>query len=360
MSLFTCENGIAVVAPRNMRFSPVNATSIDLHIYETVLWSRYRKQITVIAQEIDTPFTGVAARFWPKGARTARIVEEVSGTDPALIVVHQHLPTANALAKARSNIPVVLIRHNFQKPPRHFLSRVQKSYQFNRLSAVGFVSECCRADFISVWPQVRIPIHVVLNGIDTKQWKCILEKERLVLFVGRIAPEKGAFEAAQAMVAALSKTIASDWRGLFILANAPEHAEYACAVKDEIDKLGGRIKLLFDLPHSEVRRWMAKASIVLAPTQAREPFGRVAIEAMASGAALIASARGGFVEIVGEDGVLLQTPDASSIGQALHDLIIDDGERMRLSMAGRDRVVPRYNLSTSAATFDALVRSVLP
>jgi hypothetical protein len=59
---------IAVVAPRNMRFSPAGATSIDLHIHEAARWSGRRKSIVVLAEETAAPFDDVPVRLWPRGA----------------------------------------------------------------------------------------------------------------------------------------------------------------------------------------------------------------------------------------------------------------------------------------------------
>jgi len=359
LTAFPASSGrIAVVAPRNMRFSPASATSIDLHIHETTLWSKYRDRITVFAQDISNPFTDVPVRFWPKNAPTEQIVKTVHDTAPSMIVVHQHQPTA--MAMVRRDVPVALVRHNFQKPPRNVFSRLLKGRQFDRLSAIAFVSECCQADFRANWSKVRTPIHVVLNGIDGAQWQSALRKDPLILFVGRMAPEKGALEAAQAMADILSTDEAAGWNGLFIVSTAPEHAAYARVVEAEIERAQGRITLMSDLPHDAVRQWMARTAILLAPTLNREPFGRVAIEGMASGAVLIASARGGFVEIAGDAAVLLENPDTPSIAHALRCLITDGDERARLSVAGRERVIPRYDLANAAATFDALVGSLLP
>jgi len=110
-----------------------------------------------------------------------------------------------------------------------------------------------------------------------------------------------------------------------------------------------------DVGHDAVRHWMGRAAIALAPTRTREPFGRVAIEAMASGAVLIASARGGFVEIAGDGAILLDEPDAAPLAAAMADLMDDEEKRVRLAAEGRDRVIPRYDLKTAAGTFDALV-----
>lgn len=344
---------IAVVAPRNMRFSADGATSIDLHIHETVRWSQYRDMITVFAEEVINPFKDVDAQFWPKGADARSIAALVAGQVPDLIVVHQHLPTASYLSRTFPKTPVALVRHNFQKAPRNRISRFFKQRRMERLAEIAFVSECCRKDFQKNWPDVTSPVSVVLNGVDETLWQPATVKDPLILFVGRLAPEKGALEAAEAMADILREY--PDWKGLMIVSTAPEHAGYAKRVEKVIAEAGGHIDLMCDVDHDTVRHWMGRASISLAPTRTQEPFGRVAVEALASGTVPIASARGGFVEIVGESGILLDTPDRPSLSVAMKNLIGDEGKRLRLAVAGRERVVPRYTLATAAATFDALV-----
>ncbi len=353
-------DSIAVVAPRGMAFSPSKATSIDLHIHETVCWSKYREKITVCAEEIENPFDGVSFRFWQKKARIQDMMRIVEKTNPGIIVVHQHLPTATAFSRHFNNLPVCLIRHNFQKPPSNIISSITKNRQFNRLAQIGFVSECCKDDFLTHWPKVKAPKCVVLNGVDTNLWKPEPEKEKLIVFVGRMAPEKGALEAAEALVETLSKPFCKEWRGLFIVTNTDDHPDYFKQFQETIAKAGHRIELLKSISHDQVRHFMGKAAISLAPTQNREPFGRVAIEALASGATLIASARGGFVEIVEDAGILLDEPNATNIKASLEKLILDEAQRIFLSSRGLKKVSATYNLPKSAATFDKMIENTLP
>ena len=336
-----------------MRFTPDRATSIDLHIHETVRWSRYREDITVLAETVTNPFDDIDVEFWPEGATTDRIAGMLRAQRPDLIVVHQHMPTATRLSRGFPKTPVALVRHNFQKPPRTPLSRFVKRRQLGRLAEIAFVSECCRDDFRRNWPAVETPSTVVLNGVDGSLWHPAADKDRLVLFVGRLAPEKGALETATAMADALRER--PDWTGRMIVSTASEHADYGACVKDVLSKTPGRIDLMTDVGHDAVRHWMGRAAIALAPTRTREPFGRVAIEAMASGAVLVASARGGFVEIAGDSAILLDDPDAAPLAAAMADLMDDEEKRVRLAAEGRERVIPRYDLKNAAGTFDALV-----
>ena len=89
--------------------------------------------------------------------------------------------------------------------------------------------------------------------------------------------------------------------------------------------------------HPEVLEAMGRAAIVVVPSRWPEPFGLVALEAMASGAALICSPRGGLREVAG-DAALYADPDTpAEIALALRTLGRDDSRRAAMADAGRAR-----------------------
>ena len=349
--------GIAVVMPRGMRFSPAGATSIDLYAHEIAQASRHAPGMTVFAEGIDDAFADVHARFWTPGAGMAARAKLIAEARPRLVVVHQHLPSAVELARRLEGTPVALIRHNFIKPPRGAFSRWRRRRQFSRLAALGFVSECCRDAFRGDWPEVALPVFVAPNGIDTAAWQPAAEKRRRIVFTGRLAPEKGVLEAVRALAAVLPRY--PDWDAVLTLATAPRTDGYDTAVRAAVAATEGRVKVLENLAHAEIRPIIAEAAIALAPTQTAEPFGRIAIEALASGAALIATRRGGFVEVVGDAGVLVWPPSAEAIADALHGLIADPVRRARLAALGPARIAGRYDLASAAAAFDAMVDELI-
>jgi glycosyltransferase involved in cell wall biosynthesis len=70
-----------------------------------------------------------------------------------------------------------------------------------------------------------------------------------------------------------------------------------------------------------------------------EPFGLVALEALACGIPVIASAVGGLKEIVldGQCGLLVPPGDAPALTRALRLLLTDDSLRLRLGVGARLR-----------------------
>lgn len=348
---------IALVAPRNMRFSPASATSIDLHIHETARWSRFSDNIVVFAEEVEAPFADVRTRFWPKGRSKGHLERLLREAAPSLIVAHQHLPTASRLAAKFRDVPVALVRHNFQNPPRNLISGFWKRISLNRLAAIAFVSERCRESFEAYWPGLKPPVHVTPNGVDSRLWQADCEKQPILLFVGRMAPEKGVLEAALGVEAALAPR--PDWRAAFVLAANGDGDPYAHAVNQVLGRLGSRVDVVLDAKHAEVRDWMARSAIAVAPTQGEESFGRVAVEAMASGTAVVVSRASGFVEVVGEAGVLLDQPEPREIARSLGELMDDPVRRDALSRAGRRRVEERYDLRRSVMAFDRMAEALL-
>lgn len=68
-----------------------------------------------------------------------------------------------------------------------------------------------------------------------------------------------------------------------------------------------------------------------------EQFGRVAVEAMAAGAAVVASDSGALPEVVGDAGLVVPEGDAVALAEALAHLRDEPTERDRLAIAGRER-----------------------
>lgn len=84
--------------------------------------------------------------------------------------------------------------------------------------------------------------------------------------------------------------------------------------------------------------WRA-ADIAVVPSIQPEPFGRVAIEAMAVGKPVIAANHGGLAEIViqEETGLLVTPADSHALARAIHRLAADGVFRARLGVAALQR-----------------------
>jgi mannosyltransferase len=104
-----------------------------------------------------------------------------------------------------------------------------------------------------------------------------------------------------------------------------------------------------ELPIEELPRWYERLT-VYAFTSRNEGFGLTLLEAMSSGAALVAS-RAGAAELVVEDGVtgVLTPPgDADALVAALEPLLRDPDSAAVMGARARARVIAQFSLDAEA------------
>lgn len=99
------------------------------------------------------------------------------------------------------------------------------------------------------------------------------------------------------------------------------------------------------LEHAQAMQLYAKADICAVPSIWEEPFGLVAIEAMAAARPVVAARVGGLQDIVhhGETGLLFARGDAAALAQALGQLLDRPEMRVRMGAQGRATVERQYD-----------------
>ena len=101
------------------------------------------------------------------------------------------------------------------------------------------------------------------------------------------------------------------------------------------------------------------AAVGMVLTTGPEPFGRTALEALASGAALITSGQGGLAEICGPCGVTVDPGDADGLAAALGQLLDAPERRAEFARAGRERVEQLFDIRTVARQMDDFIEACL-
>ncbi len=97
----------------------------------------------------------------------------------------------------------------------------------------------------------------------------------------------------------------------------------------------------------------------MALTKTPEPFGRTALEALASGAALVTSGFGGLAEVCGPDALMVDPVDANAVATALGSLVDSQEQRDKLASAGRARVEALYDMPLIAGRMDDFLELAL-
>jgi starch synthase len=98
------------------------------------------------------------------------------------------------------------------------------------------------------------------------------------------------------------------------------------------------------LPKPDIIQLLSHASVFACPS-IYEPLGIVNLEAMACGAAVVATATGGIPAVVvdGETGLLIADPhDLAACAAAIETILADPDRTQAMGEAGRQRVIDRY------------------
>ena len=98
------------------------------------------------------------------------------------------------------------------------------------------------------------------------------------------------------------------------------------------------------------------ADIAVVPSTEPEPFGMVALEAMAAGKPVIAAAHGGLTDIVldGVTGILVLPSDADALAGAIAFLVKDRQAREEMGKAGLTRLGELFSLKQYVDGFEKL------
>jgi len=163
---------------------------------------------------------------------------------------------------------------------------------------------------------------------------------RTVCFIGRLSPEKGA----GLLFDAWERWAPDDLR--LVVVGDGEERERA----ERLAAADGRVVVLGQVERRDLSNVMASSTCVIVPSVWDEPFGRVAIEAMAVGRPVIVTARGALPSIVDDRVGLVVAPTAESIGGAFDWLCSAESDHLAaLGDAARQRFRDRFSTERNLA-----------
>ena len=347
---------------------------------------------TVTSYAVPEDLTGANAAVQTLGV-DLRIVPDIAGAD----LVHSHTWYANMaghIASLLHGIPHVLSAHSLEplRPWKaeqlgggYALSSWVEKTAYEAAAAIIAVSEGMRQDILRSYPEVDpAKVKVVHNGIDVSLWNRDEDDDVVralgidparpsVVFVGRNTRQKGV----PYLLRAAAK-LPADVQLVLCLgaADTPELAAETARLIEELQtQRSGVILVERMLPRNELIQVLSHATAFACPS-IYEPLGIVNLEAMACGAAVVASATGGIPEVVqhGETGLLVdieQVTDGTGtpldpekfvteFAAALTEVVSDPERARAMGQAGRRRAEEHFSWESITETTLEVYRSVLP
>lgn len=322
-----------------------------------------------------------------------QVIPEIAGSS----LVHSHTWYANMaghIASLLHGIPHVLSAHSLEplRPWKaeqlgggYAVSSWVEKTAYEGAAAIIAVSDGMRQDILRSYPDVDPEkVKVIHNGIDVDTWQRDENDDAVralgidpdrpsVVWVGRVTRQKG--------VPYLLKAAA---------ALPPEVQLVLCAGAADTPALGAEVNALIEglkaqrdgviviermLPRAELIQVLSHATVFACPS-IYEPLGIVNLEAMACGAAVVASATGGIPEVVahGETGLLVQLEQVSDgtgtpldpdkfvadFAAAMIEVVSDPTRARSMGEKGRQRATDHFSWESIVEQTLEVYKSVLP
>ncbi|MCB0879348.1 MAG: glycosyltransferase [Thermoleophilia bacterium] len=329
------------------------ACGLDRERYQPhVLVTREDGPLRELLERADVPFTilGRSDKWdvspWRRAHR--HLVEHAD-------LLHSHKFGSNAwgaLLARTARVPLVVHEHNFSETPTRSRRTIDRRWIATRAGRVLCVSESV-ADVERACGVDERLIEVVPNGVRLDSaWPRGAARAELGLtarsftigIVGRLRPEK-AHEVLLEAVADLARS-GRDVR-LCVVGDGPR--------RTELQLIAGKLGIDSRVTWAGERRdaaTLAAAFDVGVICSHWEGLPLAALESMAAGVPLVATAVGGLPGLLSNGaGVVVPPADPRALADALRTLIDDEQHRARTGAAGRERVARQYS-------FGAMVRHI--
>jgi glycosyltransferase involved in cell wall biosynthesis len=196
-------------------------------------------------------------------------------------------------------------------------------------------------DRISLYYDVSTPIEVVHPPIDVESFHADPARGDFWLFVGRLS----AYKRADVAIRAFNEL----GMRLMVVGEGRERAA--------LERIAGEnVAFTGRADDATVKDLLAAARGLVFPSE--DDFGMVCVEALASGAPVVALAAGGIFDIVrdGEEGALVEVPEARAFAEAVHHVERTRFEPKTLRDSARRFDVSRFRERVNGIVEEALTK----
>ncbi len=262
---------------------------------------------------------------------------------------------------ARRNVEMVagLVLRRIFRAPLHllFTSAAQRNHRPLTKWLIGNMDAVIATSARS-GAFLDVPHQVVMHGVDLEQFHPheagaersldgALPGRNAIGCFGRVRHQKGTDLFVDAMIELLPEF--EDWTAIVTGRVTAENRDFASALEARVRDAGLSERILFLGEVADIRPWYRRLSVYVAPSR-NEGFGLTPLEAMASGAAVVASDAGAFAEMIvpGETGAVVPAGDGAALVDAIRPYLVDHSRAEAHGRAALVHVRRNFPLSREA------------
>lgn len=267
-----------------------------------------------VAVVTDTPSEGVDALPYAVDRKPSpgRLIRWVRWCD---VCVHNNISVRSAWPLAFASRPWVVVHQTFLRRPDGSLSiadRVKRAL-LRRARSIAISNAVAR--------DLPVPATIVPNPYRDDLFRITNAGPRPyeLGFLGRLVPDKGADLLLAAVARLREEALAPR---LLLIGSGPEEGR----LRAQSERLGLCDQVVFAGAQSGPRLvdLLNDVRILVVPSLWPEPFGIVAVEAIACGCAVIGSEGGGLPEAIGPCGVTFPNGDVAALARRMRETLRDE------------------------------------
>lgn len=186
---------------------------------------------------------------------------------------------------------------------------------------------------------VRVPsstVRLIPNCVEVSEYPTeVPARTKDVLFVGWVVPSKGVEELLEAWPSVRTDGATLRLMGAF-------EQQYVADLERR-GLLGPDIDLVGEATHGQVLEAMSACGLFVLPSHT-EGFPNVVVEAMSTGAPIVATSVGAIPDMLAEGaGVIVPPRDVAALAAGMRDVLADP-DRLHMGERGRRRAVSQYSV----------------
>jgi glycosyltransferase involved in cell wall biosynthesis len=276
-------------------------------------------------------------------------------------IVHVHLFPANLFVALASlflpkNIKYIFSEHSVYNRRRSFkLFKILDAYIYSRYYKIICVSKQVQITLIEWLPKLKRKIIVISNAVtvpDLLNWSPI--KKYDILFVGRLTKAKGVdilLRAINILKEKYQKEIKAAIVGEGYLEEELKELVEELGIDEEVEFLGVR---------RDIEKLMKSTQIFVLPSR-WEGLPLTILEAMGSGAGIIAAKVGGIPEVIEheKEGILISPENPTTLARAITELLKDRELRVKLGINAYQKVKEKYSIEVYTKDLLELYKSLI-
>ncbi|KGJ89027.1 glycosyltransferase family 4 protein [Colwellia psychrerythraea] len=221
------------------------------------------------------------------------------------------------------------------------------------------------------------PNTIIYHGVNTNTYASSVDKQKAwqsldllspvqekgkrgIAILGRVRKQKGVHLFVQSCIELLKDY--PDYTAVIVGGIATKHEKFTQELRDKITQAGLSQRIVFagEQDFADIPKIFSSLSLVVALSE-NEGFGLTVLEAMSSGAAVLASEAGAWPEVIrqGVDGYVVPVNDLAAVKEKMALLLSDEDKLTKMGLAGRQRVEEHYSVEREAKELTHFLKTLV-